>query len=38
MVAVYDLLATPQPRILYWKDATRWGMPYDPEDGPNPTN
>ena len=38
MVAVFDLMAAPRPRIVYWKDATRWGMPYDPEDGPNPRN
>lgn len=38
MVAVFDLLATPRPRVVYWKDATRWGMPYDPQDGPNPSN
>ena len=38
MVAVVDLLAEPRPRLVYWKDATRWGMPYAPEDGPNPTN
>ena len=38
MVAVFDQMAAPRPRIVYWKDATRWGMPYDPEAGPNPTN
>lgn len=36
MVAVFDMLALPQPRVVYWKDATRLGMPYDPGDGPNP--
>lgn len=37
MVAVYDKLATPSPRIVYWKDQTKLGMPYDPQDGPNPS-
>jgi type II secretory pathway component PulK len=32
MIAVYDRLATPKARIVYWKDATRLGMPYDPTD------
>ena len=34
MTAVFDMLATPQPRLVYWKDATGLGMPYDPADGP----
>lgn len=37
MVAVFDKLATPNPRLLYWKDQTKLGMPYDPLDGPMPT-
>jgi len=37
MVAVFDKLATPSPRLVYWKDLTKLGMPYDPQDGPNPT-
>jgi hypothetical protein len=37
MVAVFDKLATPAPRLVYWKDQTALGMPYDPQDGPNPT-
>jgi DNA uptake protein ComE-like DNA-binding protein len=37
MVAVFDKLATPSPRLVYWKDQTKLGMPYDPLDGPNPT-
>ncbi len=36
MTAVFDLRATPQPRLVYWKDATGLGMPYDPADGPDP--
>ena len=36
MVAVFDKLATPNPRLVYWKDMTKLGMPYDPLDGPNP--
>lgn len=36
MVAVFDKLATPNPRIVYWKDQTKLGMPYDPQDGPYP--
>jgi hypothetical protein len=34
MVAVFDKLAEPQPRLVYWKDQTKLGMPYDPQDGP----
>lgn len=30
MIAVYDRLAKPGPRLVYWKEATRLGMPYDP--------
>jgi len=37
MVAVFDKLATPNPRLVYWKDQTKLGMPYDPQDGPSPT-
>lgn len=37
MVAVFDKLATPSPRLVYWKDQTKLGMPYDPQDGPTPT-
>jgi len=37
MVAVFDKLATPNPRLVYWKDQTKLGMPYDPLDGPTPT-
>ena len=37
MVAVFDKLATPNPRLVYWKDQTKLGMPYDPQDGPDPT-
>lgn len=36
MVAVFDRLATPRPRLVYWKDASKFGMPYDPSAGPNP--
>ena len=36
MVAVFDKLAAPNPRLVYWKDQTKLGMPYDPQDGPNP--
>jgi hypothetical protein len=36
MVAVFDKLAAPNPRLLYWKDQTKLGMPYDPTDGPTP--
>jgi DNA uptake protein ComE-like DNA-binding protein len=35
MVAVFDKLATPNPRLVYWKDQSKLGMPYDPMDGPN---
>jgi hypothetical protein len=35
MVAVFDKLAAPAPRIVYWKDMTRFGMPYDPSEGPD---
>ncbi|MBI3856185.1 MAG: general secretion pathway protein GspK [Planctomycetes bacterium] len=35
MVAVFDKLATPTPRLVYWKDQTKLGMPYDPMDGPD---
>jgi type II secretory pathway component PulK len=34
MVAVFDTLAEPAPRLVYWKDQTRLGMPFDPADGP----
>ncbi len=37
MVAVFDKMATPSPRLVYWKDQTKLGMPYDPQDGPTPT-
>jgi DNA uptake protein ComE-like DNA-binding protein len=37
MVAVFDKLAQPNPRLVYWKDQTKLGMPYDPLDGPNPS-
>jgi DNA uptake protein ComE-like DNA-binding protein len=30
MLAVYDRLAKPGPRLVYWRDATKLGMPYDP--------
>jgi type II secretory pathway component PulK len=36
MMAVVDLLASPQPRLVYWKDMTKLGMPYDPSAGPGP--
>lgn len=36
MVAVFDKLAAPNPRLVYWKDQTKLGMPYDPLDGPTP--
>jgi type II secretory pathway component PulK len=36
MVAVFDAKAEPKPRLLYWKDQTRLGLPYDPVDGPDP--
>ncbi len=36
MLAIFDKLARPRPRLVYWKDMTKLGMPYDPEDGPNP--
>ena len=35
MVAVFDKLAEPAPRIVYWKDMTKFGMPYDPSEGPD---
>lgn len=35
MVAVFDKLATPNPRLVYWKDQSKLGMPYDPMDGPD---
>jgi type II secretory pathway component PulK len=34
MMAVFDMLATPGPRLVYWKDVTKVGMPYDPSAGP----
>jgi type II secretory pathway component PulK len=34
MMAVFDKLATPSPRLVYWKDMTKLGMPYDPAAGP----
>jgi hypothetical protein len=34
MMAVFDKLATPAPRLVYWKDMTKLGMPYDPAAGP----
>lgn len=37
MVAVFDKLAAPNPRLVYWKDQTKLGMPFDPMDGPTPT-
>ena len=37
MTAVFDKLAAPNPRLVYWKDQSKLGMPYDPQDGPNPT-
>jgi type II secretory pathway component PulK len=36
MLGVFDRLAQPRARLVYWKDTTRLGLPYDPEDGPNP--
>jgi DNA uptake protein ComE-like DNA-binding protein len=35
MMAVFDKLAEPRPRLVYWKDMTRFGMPYDPSEGPD---
>ena len=35
MVAVFDKAATPAPRLLYWKDQSALGMPYDPQEGPD---
>ncbi len=35
MTAVFDKLAAPRPRLVYWKDMTRFGMPYDPSEGPD---
>ena len=37
MTAVFDKLAAPNPRLVYWKDQSKLGMPYDPQDGPNTT-
>jgi type II secretory pathway component PulK len=37
MTAVFDLRATPRARLVYWKDSTGLGMPYDPADGPAAT-
>lgn len=34
MLGVFDRLAEPRPRLVYWKDASKFGMPYSPEDGP----
>ena len=31
LVAVYDF-STAQPRLIYWKDLTKLGMPYDPTE------
>jgi len=31
MVAVFDKLAAPNPRLVYWKDQSKLGMPYDPQ-------
>ena len=38
MVAVYDRLAQPEPRLVYWKDLTKLGPAYVPEEGPDPRN
>lgn len=35
MLAVYDKLAQPRPRLVYWKDVTKLGLPYDPTQGPD---
>jgi DNA uptake protein ComE-like DNA-binding protein len=35
MVAVFDKAAAPNPRLLYWKDQSALGMPYDPQEGPD---
>lgn len=37
MVAVFDKIAAPRARVVYWKDLSRLGLGYDPEDGPTPT-
>ncbi|MFN3485920.1 MAG: helix-hairpin-helix domain-containing protein [Planctomycetota bacterium] len=36
MLAVFDRSAAPAPRVVYWADWTRHGMPYDPAAGPEP--
>jgi hypothetical protein len=36
MVAIFDKIAAPRARVIYWKDLSRLGMGYDPEDGPTP--
>jgi len=38
MIAIFDKLSQPRPRLVYWKDATKLGMPYDPEEGPTPSS
>jgi DNA uptake protein ComE-like DNA-binding protein len=38
MLAVYDPTAAPRARLVYWKDLTRLGMPYDPTEGPEELN
>jgi type II secretory pathway component PulK len=38
MLAVFDLTATPRARLVYWKDLTRLGMPYDPAENPQEPN
>jgi type II secretory pathway component PulK len=38
MIAVYDLTTMPRARLVYWKDLTRLGMPYDPSEGPEELN
>jgi type II secretory pathway component PulK len=37
MLAVYDRLAKPAPRLVYWRDATKLGMPYDPSQDSDQT-
>ncbi len=34
MLAVFDKIAAPGPRVVYGADWTRYGMPYDPGMGP----
>ena len=34
LVAIFDRIAQPKPRITYWKDLSHLGMAYVPDEGP----